>query len=186
MKIARPQAAVPWAPSRHRYALFRLIAYLRLARTQAQSCVRDESRVLAIDRDQSMFEQYTIAVFVWVTVAAFLAAMLSTRVILPLAIAVSIPIAALLFSMGVVVTGVAITPALHAIGLPRGVSNIAPNSWVLLTCVFLPSSYFAISNSWARYPAWLFLGAMVMNGVASIVLFFLRARLRAAEARCVA
>jgi len=185
LNIARPQAAVPWIPSRHRYALFRLIAYLRLARTPAESCVRDERRVLAIDRDQSSVETYTIAVFVWLLVAAFVTAMLSNRLILPVAIAASIPLAALLFSVAVVVTGIAIAPALHALGLPRGASDIVPNTWVFLTSVFLASSYFALSSGWVRYPAWLFLAVVAMNGAASVVLLLLRTRVREAEARCV-
>ncbi|MGZ4778567.1 MAG: hypothetical protein ACXV5L_05180 [Thermoanaerobaculia bacterium] len=186
MNIARPQAAVPWVPSRSRYAIFRLIAYVRLLKKAGEPCVRDEMRVLALDRDQSTAEHYTIALLVWLTVAAFFAAMLSARVILPVAIIIAIPLAALFLNAAVVATGVAMTALLGALGMPRDASRIVPNSWIFLTGLSLSSSYFAMATTWVRYPAWLFLLTLAVNGAASIALFFLRARVRAAEARCVA
>jgi hypothetical protein len=196
VRIARPQAAVAWVPSRHRYALFRLIAYLRLA-SGADAPRGDRGRrpdtdlganavVLAIDRDQSSVEAYTVCVLVWLTVSAFFAAVLSSALGLPAAIAVGIPIAALTLTLFVVMTGLVVTPVLHAVGLPRGPDNIAPATTVMLIAVTLAASYLATLSTWVRIPAWLFLGALGVNGVAAIFLFLVRQRVRAAESRCVA
>jgi len=196
VRIARPQAAVAWVPSRHRYALFRLIAYLRLA-SGADGPHGDRgwrpdvdlganAIVLAIDRDQSSVEAYTVCVLVWMTVSAFFAAVLSSTLVLPAAIALAIPIAALTLTLSMVMTGLVVTPVLHAVGLPRGADNIAPATMVMLIAVTLAASYFATLSTWVRIPAWLFLGAVAINGVAAIVLFVVRQRVRAAEARCVA
>lgn len=185
MNIARPQAALPWLPSRSRHAVFRLVAYMRLRRMGAEPRVRDDTRVLALDRDQNTAEQYTIALLTSLTAASFLAAMLSKRLILPVAIIVSVPLAVLLLNAAVVATGLAMTALLGALGLPRDTSRITPNSWIFFTVLFLSSSYFATVTTWVRYPAWLFLLVLAVNGAASIALFLLRARVRAAEARCV-
>src|SRR4051794_11468283 len=73
MKIQRPQATVGWIPSRRRYALFRLAAYLRLLRTPPERRILDETKVLAIDRDQSTAETYSVAALVWLTFSCFIA-----------------------------------------------------------------------------------------------------------------
>ena len=183
MKIERPQALVPWLPSRNRYALFRLLAYLRLARTTPQA--RDESRVLAIDRDQNSGEAFVMAALIWAVTWAFFAHLLASSIGVAAAFFIAGPAAILALNAAVVVIGIAITPVLHAIGLPRGPHNIATNSAVVLLVLTVASSYFATLPSWVAVPASLFLTAIVVNGVAALVMFALRHRVRLAEQRCV-
>jgi hypothetical protein len=57
---------------------------------------------------------------------------------------------------------------------------------VMTGAIALAASYFVTTATWARFPAWLLLGAIGANGVAAIVLLLLRGRVRAAEARCAA
>ena len=185
MKINRPQAVVPWIPSRHRYALFRLGAYVRLLQTPTARCVLDETRVLAIDRDQSTAETYAVAALVWLTVASFVCELLSRRLALAAAVVSSVALATLAVSAAVVSIG-ALIQLLHAIGLPHGPHNINLNSTIMLLPIGLAASYFALAGNWVRVPAWIFLGCIVANGIASIVLFVLRKRVHEAEARCVA
>lgn len=185
MKIERPQATVPWVPSRYRYALFRLVAYARLARTSIRRGVPDDTKVLAIDRDQSTGEAYTMAMLVWFTSAAFTAHLLSSRLVLAAAIVIAIPLAAFAFNAAIVLMGIAITPLLHLIGLPRGPHNIGANSAVILVALGLAASYFATATGWVAVPAWIFLACLAANGVAAIILFTLRGRMRADEERCV-
>ena len=186
MKIDRPQAIVPWIPSRHHYALFRLVAYVRLLQTRNERCVLDETRVLAIDRDQSTAETYAVAALVWVTAASFLCELLSRRLAFAAAVAIAVPLATLAVSAAVVSLGALFALLQHAIGLPRGPHNINLNSTIMLLPVVLAASYFALAPNWIRIPAWIFLGCIAANGIAAIVLFILRKRVREAEARCVA
>ena len=185
MKIDRPRAAVPWVPSRYRYALFRLVAYARLARRPLPMFTPGETRVLAIDRDQSSGEAYTIAIVVWFTAAAFMAHLLSARLVTAAAVLVAVPLAAFAFNAAIVLMGIAITPLLHLIGVPRGPNNIGVNSAVILISLGLAASYFATSSGWVAVPAWIFLLCIAVNGMAAIILFTLRGRIQADEQRCV-
>ena len=186
MKIERPQATVPWIPSRRHHALFRLAAYLRMTRTSAERYVLDETKVLAIDRDQSSVETYAVATLVWFTVASFFAEVMSARMHIAAAGALALPLAAIAINASIPFTGTCITPLLHAIGLPRGAHNINVTSTILLLVLTIAASWFALFDTWVRIPAWIFLGCLAANGAAAIVLFILRKRVREAEARCVA
>ena len=183
MKIDRPQAAVPWVPARYRYALFRLAAYARLAKTP--SCEIDQTRVLAIDRDQNNAEAYTLAIVAWATASAFLAQLLSRWLVLGLAILAAIPLALFAFSAAVVIIGAIITPLLHAVGLPRGPNNHGVTSAIVFIVLTLAASYFATLDGWVAVVAWFFLGVIILNGTAAAILFGLRQRVRQAELRCV-
>ena len=183
MKLERPQAAVPWLPSRRRYAAFRLVAYLRLARTR--DCNPDPDRVLALDRDQSSAETFVMAFLVWATTASFLTHLFALRLVLPFAAVAGAALAVIGLNAFVVFVGVFITPVLHAIGLPRGPHNIGVASAVFLIVLAVAASYFATFATWVAVPAWIFLGAIAINAVAAGILFVLRSRVREAESRCV-
>jgi hypothetical protein len=101
-------------------------------------------------------------------------------------VVIAAALATLAVSVAVVAIGALVAPLLHAIGVPRGPHNINLNSTIMLLPVALAASYFALVPNWVRLPAWIFLGCMIANGIASIVLFVLRKSVREAEARCVA
>lgn len=186
MKIQRPQAAVAWIPSRHRHALFRLVAFVRLTQTPPEQCVLDETKVLAIDRDQSTAETYVVTALTWFTVTCFAAHWMSAIMHILAAAVLAIPVAAFAITFAIPITGIFITPLLHVIGLPRGPHNINVTSTILLLVLAIAASWFALFETWVRLPAWIFLGCIAANGLAAIVLFILRKRVREAEARCVA
>jgi hypothetical protein len=184
--IARSQAAAPWVPSRHRFAIFRAVAFVRLLRSGSfpERGSKEDGVVLAIDRDQSTAENYTVGIFVWLVVSSFFAALLSARLVLAAAVLIALPLGALAVSAAVVIAGLVFAPVSHALGVPRGPSNITLNSTGILMVVTLAASYFAASPAWVRVPAWIFLGAIVLNGLCSAALFVMRARLRGMELRC--
>jgi hypothetical protein len=184
LKIERPQAGAPWIPSRRRHALFRLAASIQLLRT-AVACPVDETKVLAIDRDQSAAETYAVATLVCFTLTCFLAEALSSRMHVVAALILSVPLAVIAINAAVVGVGLLIAPLLHTLGVPRGPHNVHLNSAIMLLPLGLAASYLALSPTWVRVPAWIFLGCLVANGIAAIVFFILRNRVREAEARCV-
>jgi hypothetical protein len=169
----RPEAH--WLPSRHRFALSRLIAYARLrrARDVAQTV---EHLVLPIDRDQTAAEMNGAAIWVFVTTSCYVAAMLP--LIWPAAIAVAIPITAIVLQFPIVVIG----PIVRML-IGDG-DHIKIISVITMTLLVAASAYFAASASWARYVAWFFFAVLIVNGAAAIVVWLLRGSIREAEERC--
>lgn len=159
-----------WLPARHRFALFRLYALLRL--TTAKPEETDVEFVLPIERDQSAHEQYAVALWIYATAVAYVAALLP--LIVPIAIVVALPIAAVALHVPLLLAGLA---------LPRW----KPHEWlhakVLMTLMAALSFWFAQGDAWPRFIAWFFLGVVALNGVAALVIFALRGTVRRAEQR---
>ena len=88
MKLVR-NADARWLPSRHRYALARLVAFVLF---QKRWLRHRTPNVYAIDRDQSTVESYTISVWILATVTCYLAPFTTWWLALPAAmIAIEIP-----------------------------------------------------------------------------------------------
>jgi hypothetical protein len=169
----RPEAH--WLPLRHRFALSRLIAYANLRGARAP--VNDvEHLILPIDRDQTAIEMNAVAIWVFFTTVSYLAAILP--LILPAAIVVAIPLAAIVLQFPIVVIG----PIVRLL-IGDG-DHIKIISLITMALLMIASSYFAISSSWPRYVAWFFLAVLIVNGAAAIVVWLLRNHIRAAEERC--
>ncbi|MEA2336532.1 MAG: hypothetical protein QOE82_539, partial [Thermoanaerobaculia bacterium] len=98
--VDRPEAR--WLPSRHRFALARLIAYvtLRGARGVAE---KPEHLILPIDRDQTAVEMNSIAVWVLATTICYVAAVLPLA--WPIALIIAIPLALIAVHFPIVVIG---------------------------------------------------------------------------------
>jgi hypothetical protein len=172
--IDRPEAY--WLPSRHRFALSRLIAYAKLR--GARAVTNDvEHLILPIDRDQTAAEMNGVAIWVFVTTVCYVAAALP--LIWPVAIIVAIPIAAIVIHFPIVVIG----PIVRMV-IGDG-DHIKIISVITMSLLVIASSYFAVSASWARYAAWFFFAVLIVNGAAAIVVWLLRDVIRAAEERCV-
>jgi hypothetical protein len=169
----RPEAR--WLPSRHRFALSRLIAYWKLR--GARGVANDvEHLILPIDRDQTAAEMNCIAIWVFVTTVCYVAATLP--LIWPVAIIVAIPIAAIVIHFPIVVIG----PIVRIL-IGDG-DHIKIISVITMSLLVIASSYFAVSSLWPRYLAWFFFAVLIVNGAAAIVVRLLRAGIRAAEQRC--
>jgi hypothetical protein len=148
MNVVRDDPAARWLPSRHRFALARLIGYI-MSRRKTSETMKVDHLLLAIDRDQSAIENYFLSIWFCVTAICYVAAAL------PLPAALSV-IAA------VPVATIAMQVPMYA-GLPMKV-----NSALLLLVEFSGSAYFAITSSPVRYVAWLSLIVFFMNGIAWI------------------
>lgn len=172
--IDRPDAR--WLPSRHRFAVARLIGYILLGR--ARSAVeRPEHLILSIDRDQTAVEMHLTAFWAFATTACYIAASLPFA--LPLSIVLSVPLAAIAIHLPIVLGG-SILRALIGDG-----NHIKIVSVVTMVLLLIASSYVAATRSWARYAAWLFFAILLLNSVAAVILWLLRGSVQAAEERCV-
>ena len=170
------RAAARSLPSRHRFALARLIGYLRLRRSRPPS-EQPEHLILAIDRDQSALEMNLVALWVFITTTCYLAAALP--VVLPLAIVLAFPLAAIVIHLPVVIGG----PLLRLmIGDGNHIKIVSVTTMALL---LLASGYFAMTATWARAVAWLFFAILIVNGFAAVMVWFLRGAIQTAEERCV-
>ena len=173
--IDRPEAR--WLPSRHRFAISRLFAFARLRHDARPTAERPEHLILAVDRDQSASEAYTVAVWVLVTTASYLAAMLPLPI--PLAITAAVPLAALAIHIPFIGGGLALRL------VRRDANRAGIVSAGTMSLLLIWSSYVAQTTTWARFVAWLFFAVLVINGLAALTLWLLRASVQAAEERCV-
>jgi hypothetical protein len=176
MNVIINRSAARWLPSRHRFALAQLVAFARLRRGEPHDADGPDHLILPIDRDQSAAESYVVAVWVFLTVTAYLAAILPLP--LPLAIIVAIPLASIVIHIPIVVGG----PVLRLIlGDNDHVKIVSVGTMVLLT---VWSFYVARGDLWARFEAWLFFAVLACNAIAAVILWLLRAAVQAEESRC--
>jgi hypothetical protein len=176
-----------WLPSRHHFALARLIAVI-VCRTGNPACPdgrdpvcpdgrdRLSSNVIyAIDRGQSALENYTVSALIYIVASAYLIAALpwpwwlSAIVVLPLTpLVVQIPI---------YVSG----------SLLRGRVHLRFNSIFFMSLLLLASAYFAARpGGWVRWVAWSMLALFALNAIAACVMWLLRGYVAEVERRCAA
>ena len=189
MKVVRDHRA-KWLPSRHRYALSKLIAFVmfRAARHPANlersgdvenpqpaagaapaSPGMIDHYVFSIDPNQSSLEAFTVAALVFITSAVDLA------VLLPLRAWIAIPIA-------IFATPWLLQIPLYVAGLLF--HNERVTSIVILTLVAMASSFVASMPTPARFVAWLYLAVLTLNALAWFVAQPLRKRMDALEQEC--
>jgi len=172
--VDRPMAR--WLPSRHRFALARLVAYVRL-RFDQPAAMQPEQLILTIDRDQTVAEMYGVAVWVFATTTCYVAASLPFH--LPWSIILAIPLAATAIHVPIVAGG-------PVVRLLAGDGNHTRIISVITMGLLLMASSFAVTTaSWARFVAWLFFAILIINGTAAAVLWLLRGAVQAGEERCV-
>jgi hypothetical protein len=172
--VDRPMAR--WLPSRHRFALARLVAYVRLRFGQPPA-MQPEQLILPIDRDQTAEEMYSVAVWVFATTTCYVAASLPFR--LPWSIILAIPLAAIAIHLPIVAGG----PVVRLV--TGDVNHTAIVSVITMGLLLMASSYAITTASWARFVAWLFFAIVIINGAAAAVLWLLREAVHAGEERCV-
>ncbi|MFZ2492341.1 MAG: hypothetical protein WA208_12740 [Thermoanaerobaculia bacterium] len=167
----------PLLPSRHRFALFRLIAYLRL---RAAPTGRDRARLYFVDPDQSSVEQYGVAIWATLTVAAFSAAALETIVPLWIASLAAIPIAALLLQVPVVLVGFTILPLMERL-IGRPIRRIRFESRLMMLLLSAGAMWSLQSDGWERYVGWHFVVVMAANALAAATLHGLHGQIERLE-----
>lgn len=176
MNVIINRSAARWLPSRHRFALAQLLAFALLRRSEVQTTDDPDHLILPIDRDQSAAESYAVAIWVFLTVAAYLAATLPLR--LPLSIIVAIPLASIVLHIPIVAGGLILRVLL---GDKDHVKIVSLGTIGLL---MVWSFYVVRSNSWARIVAMAFFAVLACNTIAAVILWLLRAAVRAEESQC--
>jgi hypothetical protein len=171
--IDRPVAR--WLPSRHHFALARLIAFARLRR--APHAPAAEHLILAIDPDQTAAEMHAVALWVFLTAACYFAASLPWA--LPLAIAGGLVLSAVAIQLPFLIGG----PLLRV--LTADANHIRIISLLTMGLMTIASSWIATTATWARFAAWLFFAVLIVNALAAIVNRLLRRRIEGLEERCV-
>jgi hypothetical protein len=158
-----------WLPSRHHFALARLIALVMLKATPP---AKDVDRVIfAVDRHQSTAENYTVSILFTVISTCYIAALIPLAT--PLALLVALPLAQIAIQLLIVGGGLI-------------VRSMAANSAFMMLTAVTASLYFATRATWVRFPAYAFLAIVALNAIAFVVMWLLRDRVRALELRCAA
>jgi hypothetical protein len=176
MNVVIDRPAAKWLPSRHRFALARLIAYICLCFGRP-AAAQPEHLILPIDRDQTAAEMNLAAVWVFAMTTCYVAAALPFR--LPLSLVLAIPLAAIVIHLPIVAGG-------PLVRLIMGDGNhIRIVSVMTMGLLLMASSYAVTTTSWARFVAWLFFAVLAVNCAAAVILWLLRVAVRAGEERCV-
>ena len=143
--------------ARHHFAFFRLLA-LALPRP-----ARDDRALRPLDRDQSAFESYSLALIVWLTAACYVYAAIPNAI----GAIIALPIVPLLLQLPMYVARLI---------LPSGRAHHDANARLVLTILLAASAYFAVSHSWVRFLAWGFIALFPINAIAAVVMRFAERR----------
>ena len=162
MRVIRDRDEARWLPSRHHFALAKLIAMI----------VMKPAINYAIDRDQSTLENYAISIWLYITGTAYL--MAATH---PLAWIIVPWIAGFLIHAPCFLIG-------WIAGLFGGHDNRKLNGVLTMGMMLIASSHFAMTTSPVRFIAWFFLGVVALNAIAAVVMWMLRGTAAAMERRC--
>jgi len=157
VRIVRDREDARWLPSRFHFALFRLAAFVRMTFTRPQE---RRGIIVAIDREQTTIEHYTISIWFTATVACFFASLM------PVAIAL-------------VVAMIAVQFPIFMVGRGKSVNTV-----VLMSPATIAAAVLTTTPTWIRFAAWQFLAVLAMNAIAEIVMLTLRDEVKRMEARC--
>lgn len=177
MNVVRNRAEARDLPSRYRFAIFRLAAFLRMQRARAEH----EDVVLAVQPYQSTTEVLAIGIWFFGTVSCYLAWFFEDWP-LPLAAAFAFALAVVLFQVVFISFGVAIAPFLRKLTGSPVQNNAELNGAFCLLLLGVASLWFVRDASWLRVVAWLYFLCLAMNGSAAVLLRLLRRRVDAMEA----
>jgi hypothetical protein len=188
MKAHVEAAEGRWLPSRYRYALFRLTAFLLLRKGAAARSEPPGGRcVLILDRDQNPIESFALSLFVVVWSAACVS-------ISAWYAGVSRPAAIALFAIVVAITPIIIQLVLYLIagaraalrkaGAPFSEANYEVQSAAFFLLMLGTAIAAAISGQPAlEFLGWIWLGLLMLNGAAAILMRLVAQSVAAAEAQ---
>ncbi|HYO79471.1 MAG TPA: hypothetical protein VE010_23595 [Thermoanaerobaculia bacterium] len=163
MRIVRGNAAARFMPSRHNFAIFKLVAYLRLRGARPEAW----DGIMVVDRQQSNVETWLVTIWLTVMGGCFTAA----------AFAIPLTFAIVLALLGIqavaVASGVVIAPLWKAV-VRSETSPMKVNAIVVMSLLTAAAMYTATRPTWARFAGWHFLSMLALNAVAAAIVFFLR------------
>lgn len=166
-----------WLPSRHRFALARLIALIALRR-EKRPVPLNQRLVVPIDRDQSSLENYAISFWLMTTLTSYL------LVLFRPALWILTPfLAAVLIQIPFYFSGLLVAPVLRAITGKLSEKNHRLNTISLFATFALVSAWFAWTLTWARFVAYFFFAVLAANALAFVVMLALRGVVRRIESQ---
>ena len=171
MKLVHGNAAARWLPSRHNFALFRLLAYLRLRNARPIPA----EVILAVDRHQSNTETWIVTA--WVTVMSTI--VIATVFAVPLAL--SFILAVLGFQAALITSGLTLAPLWNAV-TRLGTPGVKVSSFAIMALLAAGAAYCATRPTWVRFAGWHFLSMLALNALAAVIVFFLRGPIARLEA----
>ena len=181
MTMVRDRGDARWLPSRFNFALFRLVAYLRLRTSNPQP---RPGIAMSIERHQSATENYLVAACVLVLWIAFTAAMLAFAMPFPLACIVAFPAAALIVHLvPMCLIGLLVAPVARKITGHSALNNLAVSSAIMIVMTIAAAAVLAAGTSPLRYIGTAFLFFTAINALASVVVFTMRRSIAETERR---
>ncbi|MEA2491415.1 MAG: hypothetical protein QOH21_3207 [Acidobacteriota bacterium] len=178
MKAIHERADARWLPSRHNFAFFRLVAFVRLRNVRPQP---ERGLLLMVDRHQSQMENYSLSVWVMATVTCFIAGTLFGSRHVALAFALAVPTAVVGLQVAIVGTGLLVELFSAVTGVKVHDSVRASSAALMLLFLGTSAWVAATSPTWVRWAAWQVLALVALNAIAAMLLFLLRAPIARAE-----
>jgi hypothetical protein len=177
MKAIYERADARWLPSRHNFALFRLVAFVRLLTVRPRP---ERGLLLMVDRHQSQLENYSLSVWVMATVTCFIAGTLFGPRHVALAFALAVPTAVVGLQVAIVGTGLLVELFSEVTGVKVN-DSVRVSSAALMVVFIGMAVWIANARTWVRWAAWQVLALVALNAVAAALLFLLRSPIARAE-----
>lgn len=171
MRMVRGNAAARWMPSRHNFALFRLMAWLRLRNARPEP----GQVILGIDRHQSNTETWIVTLWVLILSTIFIDTVFALPLVLSFILAV-VGLQAALISSGLLVT-----PLWNAV-TRLGTPGVRVSSVVTMGLLTAGAVNCAMRPAWVRFAGWHFLSMLGLNAIAAVILFLFRDSIAQLEA----
>lgn len=169
MKLVRNRADARWLPSRHSFAIFRLLSWFRLRASQP----RTTAAMFFVDRHQSTVETWTVGLWLLATSGCYFAEFLfphrNPAWTVPFGVWLSLGILQIVF----IISGLTIAPLWNAVTRRRTLP-LRVNGFLIMLLLFAASAWGGVRPGWIRYVAWSALSTFALNALAFVVLLVLR------------
>lgn len=179
-RIVRNRADARLLPSRRDFALFRLVAWMRLSRAEPSRT----SSMYFTDRHQTAVEMWTVGLWLLATTTLYVTDALSDRLHFAAALLTGFVTALLALQFTPVLSGLVVAPVWRSI-VSRTTLPMRVNGFVVMFLFFASTGWAALRPSWVRYVAWWTITIAALNLIAAAVLYVFRDSIARLEASVV-
>ena len=163
MRLVHGNAAARWLPSRHNFALFRLLAWLRLRNAHPEPA----PVILGIDRHQSNTETWIVTAWVSVMATIFIAEVFAV----PPALSFILAMAG--FQVALITSGLTLAPLWNAV-TRLSTPAVKVSSFAIMGLLTASAVVCTTRPTWVRFAGWHFLSMLGLNAIAAVIVFLLR------------
>jgi hypothetical protein len=181
VNFVRDRADLRWLPSRHHFALTRLVAYLVLRSSRPRPA---PGLALVVDRDQSQPEHYAMSIWATLTAGCYVVATLRSWMPMWAAVLIAMVTIGLIVQIPLFTIGALVLPLWERLTGTREERHEKAISVAYMVLYLLASSYFVTRPGWVHYVAAFALLLFAVNAVAAVLMFLLRGAVRRLEQRC--